>query len=389
MSNGINWGLMGPAQDPSSNFLRGIQGGLQLRAQNEQRAMNQEKMNAWRQDRADAQYQADMQMQAAQANQQEFNEALRNFRMNPNKDTSFALKMSMPKELQASVDEYNATANKEDIMQKRNMVAPVISLLRNGRTDLAKEKALQASAYLQDKDPELAKMALDASKMIDASPESALEWLDTSFAIGDMEGYEILNKGKLAGSQSRETDVKAKKLRKELDAMSDGSGKIPFEKRPDAEDSLRKEYTTRIADPEAVINSFDQIMTTKATGPGDIAMITTFMKLLDPGSVVREGEFLTAAKANGILESLTNAYDKVSTGTLLTPKARETFRSQAKAIVEVAKKRKGKVDKEITGISKRRGLNIDNIIFQEEPSKPPVKDGEESVSSFVDKLLEF
>lgn len=46
----------------------------------------------------------------------------------------------------------------------------------------------------------------------------------------------------------------------------------------------------------------------------DIALVFSFMKMLDPGSVVRESEFATAANAQGIPEQLRNGYNKLLTG---------------------------------------------------------------------------
>ena len=45
-------------------------------------------------------------------------------------------------------------------------------------------------------------------------------------------------------------------------------------------------------------------------GPGDIAVVFTFMKSLDPNSVVRESEFQVAARAGGLPEQLVNQYTK-------------------------------------------------------------------------------
>ena len=53
---------------------------------------------------------------------------------------------------------------------------------------------------------------------------------------------------------------------------------------------------------------------------GDMSMIFTYMKILDPTSVVREGEQATAASAGGVPDRVWNAYNKAVSGEKLTEK---------------------------------------------------------------------
>jgi len=65
-------------------------------------------------------------------------------------------------------------------------------------------------------------------------------------------------------------------------------------------------------------------------GPGDIAIVFTFMKSLDPNSVVRESEFEVAAKAGGLPEQFVNQYNKLKDGSFLTDEMRLNFLSAAR-----------------------------------------------------------
>lgn len=58
---------------------------------------------------------------------------------------------------------------------------------------------------------------------------------------------------------------------------------------------------------------------------GDMSMIFTYMKILDPTSVVREGEQATAKEAGGVPDKVLNAYNKAVTGEKLTEKQRADF----------------------------------------------------------------
>jgi hypothetical protein len=62
---------------------------------------------------------------------------------------------------------------------------------------------------------------------------------------------------------------------------------------------------------------------------GDMSMIFTYMKILDPTSVVREGEQATAASAGGVPDRVWNAYNKAVSGEKLTEKQRADFVSTA------------------------------------------------------------
>lgn len=53
------------------------------------------------------------------------------------------------------------------------------------------------------------------------------------------------------------------------------------------------------------------------TGPSQMGMVYSFMKLLDPGSVVRESEFAAAGKAGSLATQVQNYFDKAATGQLI------------------------------------------------------------------------
>lgn len=57
----------------------------------------------------------------------------------------------------------------------------------------------------------------------------------------------------------------------------------------------------------------------------DLALIFSFMKVLDPGSVVREGEFANAQNTGGIPDRIRNAYNNALRGTRLNDTQRNEF----------------------------------------------------------------
>ena len=61
------------------------------------------------------------------------------------------------------------------------------------------------------------------------------------------------------------------------------------------------------------------------TGASDISFIFRYMKFLDPNSVVREGEFATAAEAGGVPQKFVILRDKIMNGAILTEKIKNDF----------------------------------------------------------------
>jgi hypothetical protein len=66
-----------------------------------------------------------------------------------------------------------------------------------------------------------------------------------------------------------------------------------------------------------------------ASAADDMAIIFSYMKILDPNSVVRETEYATAKNAAGIPDQIRNLYNKAKNGSFLTADQRKQFISAA------------------------------------------------------------
>ena len=103
---------------------------------------------------------------------------------------------------------------------------------------------------------------------------------------------------------------------------------------------LRKDYegSQSTKDFQKQSGAYDRVVTSadKASAAGDLALIFNFMKVLDPGSVVRESEFATAAQARAALTRaekdgtripavVAQAMQRLETGQLLLPEQRNDF----------------------------------------------------------------
>jgi hypothetical protein len=107
----------------------------------------------------------------------------------------------------------------------------------------------------------------------------------------------------------------------------------------------------------------------KGSPAGDLAGATKFMKILDPGSVVRESELYLAMQANGLLDRVTNYAEKIIKGTKLTPEQRKDFQSLADSLYAESVNQYNTKRTEYKGIADRNGLSEADVLGS--PSKQP------------------
>ena len=85
-------------------------------------------------------------------------------------------------------------------------------------------------------------------------------------------------------------------------------------------------------------SAFSQVVSSLSAGTpiGDVAGATKIMKLLDPGSVVRESELAIAMQASGRMDRLQNYFNNLMTGEKLTPTQRDDFKALANELYAAA-----------------------------------------------------
>jgi len=94
---------------------------------------------------------------------------------------------------------------------------------------------------------------------------------------------------------------------------------------------LRREFTGATKTYTDVRDAFGriQVSATNPSAAGDMSLIFNYMKMLDPGSTVREGEFATAEQATGVPSRLVNLYNRALSGQRLNPEQRQDFVGRA------------------------------------------------------------
>jgi hypothetical protein len=139
-------------------------------------------------------------------------------------------------------------------------------------------------------------------------------------------------------------------------------------KTPDIKDisSLRKEYTgdaaTKAFSEQA--QAFGRIVASAKdpSAAGDLALIFNYMKVLDPGSVVREGEFANAQNAGGVQDTIRAQYNNVLRGERLTENQRQDFLTRATMLYDQAEAQHQDVRSGYESIARQRGYDVEEAV---------------------------
>lgn len=89
---------------------------------------------------------------------------------------------------------------------------------------------------------------------------------------------------------------------------------------------------------------------------GDLSLIFAYMRMLDPGSVVRESEFQLAASAGSLPTVIQAAYEQLKTGQRLTDIQRTDFTTRAETIYKRATEDFGQLYDNYSSRAERLGL---------------------------------
>lgn len=98
------------------------------------------------------------------------------------------------------------------------------------------------------------------------------------------------------------------------------------------------------------------------TAQGDIGIVYGFMKMLDPTSVVREGEFATAQNSGGVSDSVINIYNKAINGERLNPEQRRKFVEAAQAQYQNTERTLQETNARYTGLADQYGIPTERFI---------------------------
>lgn len=131
---------------------------------------------------------------------------------------------------------------------------------------------------------------------------------------------------------------------------------------------LRKEFggDPTVRDAGVVTASYRtirQLANAPATGANDLGLIFSYMKMLDPGSTVREGEFANAENAQGIPDRIRSLYNRALNGERLAPETRQEFVASAEQIAQSRYQSFQPVHARYTDLATRGGYSPADVVF--------------------------
>ncbi|MDO9402035.1 MAG: hypothetical protein Q7T46_11410 [Polaromonas sp.] len=138
-----------------------------------------------------------------------------------------------------------------------------------------------------------------------------------------------------------------------------------------------------VSDAYKTINATLDKATTSAAAT--LAGATKFMKLLDPGSVVRESELGMALAATGVFDRATNYVNTLKYGKVLTPSQAADFKNITAQIYAAAQAGQKQVDDSYKQQAKTYGLRPEMIV-QDLGQDAPAASGKSSAN--IDALLD-
>jgi len=119
---------------------------------------------------------------------------------------------------------------------------------------------------------------------------------------------------------------------------------------------------------------------------GDLSMIFNFMKILDPGSVVRESEFATAQNAAGVPERIRAQWNRALRGERLSLVTRKDFFDTANRLFKNQEDRQIQLEKTFRRISKAQGIDPEKVVINFRTPKKGDKKGKTPASTKLSKM---
>jgi hypothetical protein len=256
--------------------------------------------------------------------------------------------------------------------------------------DIAKAKAQalfeQAKAEKEAADARVAQ-ATEASRISQGASEAEKARVEAQYAEGaaiDAIKKRAADLGlttaqtNQALTTTRKLGLETQKAAVELAALKATGGRDP-EKTFAQEEKIRKEWQGRSKMYGELQGTFNTLKASadSANGPGDIALITGFMKMLDPGSVVRETEFATARDTAGLFTQLQNRLEKAQNGQLLSPEQRKQYVALSQKYLDAAQTKAAQERKDLGIVVKNYNLNPQNVFGAETAPPQPALSAEQ------------
>jgi hypothetical protein len=131
------------------------------------------------------------------------------------------------------------------------------------------------------------------------------------------------------------------------------------------EKDLRATFTTEMKPFTDLAQAFRKVEAAalNPSAAGDISLVYGYMKILDPGSTVMQGEQATAANAGGVSDRVRAMYNKALTGETLADNVRQDFYAQSRNLIESQRPLQQDISERYGLIATQNKLDPNQIVF--------------------------
>lgn len=318
-------------------------------------------------------------------------------------------------DLAANIDRSFQNLTNEQKQNRLNMALSVRGpLVRNKPDEAIKVLRMQADAARNSGFEQQAAQSEAMIESIKGSPEGSLDSINMTIAQVDPDLFKTLTAAEqqreMITMKTAEGQAKAKqemlkasiegglkqaqalKVLKETEKLGietqkaalelkrlEEQGPVDPKEKFNQEEKIRKEYQSRSKSLVEARDAYEKINISAKdkSGASDTALIFSFMKMLDPGSVVRESEFAQGQNVSGLMAKFENLLTKLKSGEFLRDEDRQKFVSLAKKYLDAGEKRNFKVRKDYDKLIKDFLLDPEHIFGEmtnaPEPPEPMVK----------------
>lgn len=105
---------------------------------------------------------------------------------------------------------------------------------------------------------------------------------------------------------------------------------------------------------------------------GDVSLIFAYMKMIDPGSVVRESEFATAQNTGSIPQRLWARYNAALEGERLTKEQRADFKNSAEKLFQSQQPLQVELQERYKNLATMFGIPVEQVVYDLVGKKPIV-----------------
>lgn len=147
----------------------------------------------------------------------------------------------------------------------------------------------------------------------------------------------------------------------------------------EGEQKLRKEFNGQIEEFNKVNRSYARVKASvkDPSAAGDLSLIFNFMKMLDPGSVVRESEFATAQNAASVPQRVRAFYNRIVDGERMSEVQRADFTDRANKLFVSQRSIAEESKKAYDDLATEYGFKPDRITTTFQPISESVEDDED------------